>query len=161
MAEIISRNGKGKKATPRVDLTPMVDLGFLLITFFIVTTSMKKPVEMPFKVPANGDGKAAESKTLNIVISGNNKVYYYNGSDSLNYNVASFGNTNNLRDIILNKQAIVAQRFGNKSEAVILIKPTSTSNYKNVVDALDEMQINKVTRYMVINASKFEEGFNK
>lgn len=161
MAEIISRNRKGKKAVPRVDLTPMVDLGFLLITFFVVSTSMTKPVAMPINVPANGnDAKAANSKTLNIIISGNNKVYYYNGIDSLHYGVCSFSNIHSLRDIIINKQATVAKLFGNRKETLVLIKPTSASNYKNVVDALDEMLINDVTKYMIINASKFEEGFS-
>lgn len=162
MAEIISRNRKGKKAAPRVDLTPMVDLGFLLITFFIVSTSMTKPVAMPINVPTNGnDAKAANSKTLNIIISGENKVYYYNGIDSLNYGVCSFSNDHSLRDIIIKKQEAVAKQFGNRKETLILIKPTSTSIYKNVVDALDEMLINDVKRYVVINASKFEEGFSK
>ncbi len=162
MAEIISRNRKGKKAAPRVDLTPMVDLGFLLITFFIVSTSMTKPVAMPINIPANGnDAKAANSKTLNIIISGNNKVYYYNGIDSLHYGVCSFSNDYSLRDVIINKQATVAKRFGDRKETLVLIKPTSASNYKNVVDALDEMLINDVTRYMVINASQFEEAFSK
>jgi len=162
MAEIISRNRKGKKAAPRVDLTPMVDLGFLLITFFIVSTSMTKPVAMQINIPAKGnDAKAANSKTLNIIISGENKVYYYNGIDSLHYGVCSFSNDHSLRDIVIKKQEAVAKQFGNRKETLILIKPTSSSNYKNVVDALDEMLINDVTRYMVINASKFEEGFSK
>lgn len=162
MAEIMLRNRKSKKAAPRVDLTPMVDLGFLLITFFIVSTSMTKPVAIPINVPANGnDAQAANSKTLNIIISGENKVYYYNGFDSLHYRVCSFSNGHSLRDVIISKQSAVAKQFGNRKETLVLIKPTSTSNYKNIVNALDEMLINDVTRYMVINASQFEQSFNK
>jgi biopolymer transport protein ExbD len=162
MAEIISRNRKGKKVAPRIDLTPMVDLGFLLITFFIVSTSMTKPVAMPINIPAKGnDTKAANCKTLNIIISSENKVYYYNGVDSTHFGVCSFSNDHSLRDVIISKQSAVAKQFGNRKETLVLIKPTSASNYKNVVDALDEMLINDVTRYMVINASKFEEGFSK
>ena len=84
MAEIISRKNGSKKTAPYVDLTPMVDLGFLLITFFIVTTAMCKPTAMKFDTPIDGkESHTAESKTLTLVLSNNNKVYYYQGSDSL------------------------------------------------------------------------------
>lgn len=160
MAEIISRNRKGGKTIPRVDLTPMVDLGFLLITFFIVSNSMAKPKAMPIVFPANGEGaKAANSKTLNIVVKENNKLYYYFGNDSTHYHISGFGNQNGIRSTIIQKQMDVAKQFGNKAETLVLIKPTSTSNYKNLVNVLDEMLINNVTRYMVINASKYEERF--
>ena len=158
MAEINSRNRRGgSKPMPRVDLTPMVDLGFLLITFFIVTTSMTHPTQMTCNLPANGEPtKSAESKTLTLILADQNKIFYYHGSDSLHTNICSYFN-NDLRNLILQKQQAVLKQFGNKDETVILIKPTKEANYKNVVDALDEMTINEVKRFMLLNANNFEE----
>ena len=90
MAEIISRNKGHKKPMPRVDLTPMVDLGFLLITFFIVTTSMTKPMVLTLNNPADGTSEAADSKTLTLILVNNDKIVYYNGNDSLHYNTCIF-----------------------------------------------------------------------
>ena len=156
MAEIISRNKKGsRKPMPRVDLTPMVDLGFLLITFFIITTSMIQPNAMKYNVPIDGDATtSAESKTLTLVLSNHNKIFYYHGNDSLNVHSTTFIN---VRGIIAEKQTQVEKAFGDESETMILIKPTTLSRYKNIVDALDEMIINNVKRYMVVKANNFEE----
>jgi len=162
MAEIISRKKGGKKIMPRVDLTPMVDLGFLLITFFIVTTSMTKPSAIDFKSPANGTANTtAESKTLNLVLADNNEVHYYLGNDSLHYQTCNYGTENNLRKVIIQHQLLVEKKFGNKLETVVLIKPTQLSNYKNIVATLDEMLICKVSRYMLVNTSNFEESLMK
>ena len=162
MAEIISRKKGSKKQSPRVDLTPMVDLGFLLITFFIVTTSMKKPVAMKFNTPLEGtNATTAESKTLTLILSNNNKVYYYQGTDSLHTNSCSYDVANGLRKVIGEKQLRVEKQFGTKAETVILIKPTAQSNYKNMVDAIDEMLINDVKRYMIVNANTYEENLKK
>ncbi len=158
MAEIISRNNK--KVMPRVDLTPMVDLGFLLITFFILTTSMTTQQAMPLIMPADGGhSTASEEKTLNLILKNDNQIVYYNGLDSMHTSVCGFGNENSIRSIIITKQQIMQQKFGNKNELLVLIKPTKESNYKNVVDVLDEMKINAVTRYMIVEPSKFEANF--
>ncbi len=159
MAEIISRNRRGgSKPMPRVDLTPMVDLGFLLITFFIITTSMTHPTQMTCNLPADGEpSKSAESKTLTLVLTDKNKIFYYHGSDSLHSNICSYYN-NDLRNLILKKQQRVYKQFSNKDETVILIKPTRKANYKNVVDVLDEMTINGVKRFMLVKANNFEES---
>ena len=158
MAETISRNKRGSlKSMPRVDLTPMVDLGFLLITFFIVSTSMTHPTQMTCNLPANGESsKSAESKTLTLVLANQNKIFYYHGSDSLNTKTIDYS-PKDLRNLIIQKQISVKNKFGNKDETVILIKPTKEANYKNVVDALDEMTINEVKRFMLLNANNFEE----
>src|SRR5688572_18729684 len=95
---------KRKKLSTRVDLTPMVDLGFLLITFFIFTTSMSDPKEMKLILPTDKkpiiSQTIAESKTLNIILPGNNKIATYNGSDIKNTTLIS-GSDNSLRTIII------------------------------------------------------------
>jgi biopolymer transport protein ExbD len=161
MAEIISRNKGHKKPMPRVDLTPMVDLGFLLITFFIVTTSMTKPVALALNNPADGTSEAAESKTLTLVLVNNDKIVYYYGNDSLHCNTCNYASTKGLRDVITQKQLLVEKKFGKKSETIILIKPSTQSNYKNIVSTLDEMLICNITRYMILNTTAYEEGLVK
>ncbi len=162
MAEIISRKKGSKKAAPRVDLTPMVDLGFLLITFFIVTTSMTEPQAMKYNTPADGlPSETPQSKTLTLVLADNNKVFYYQGNDSLHYNSCGYDVVNGLREVIASMQIKVKKQSGKRSETVVLIKPTAQSNYKNIVTTIDEMLINNVTHYMVINASEYDEALAK
>ncbi len=83
MAEIAQQNRsrpgvvKSKKLSTRIDLTPMVDLGFLLITFFIFTTTMAKPNALNLNVPADGiDTKTAAGKTLSLILDKDNNIYY-------------------------------------------------------------------------------------
>jgi len=92
MSEIESGGGggahkgkkKGKKMSTRVDFTPMVDLGFLLITFFMLTTSMNKPQTMEINMPVKDKNltedqqtKVKASQTLTVLLTKENKVVYY------------------------------------------------------------------------------------
>ena len=77
---------KGKKLSTRVDLTPMVDLGFLLITFFIFTTTMSQPTAMRLFLPKdvkNPDeqNKVKNSAVITLMLSKNDLIYYYEGDD--------------------------------------------------------------------------------
>src|ERR1051326_4563805 len=80
---------KGKKLSTRIDLTPMVDLGFLLITFFMYTTTLAKPktmeINMPYKdknMTEEQKSKVKESTALTILISRNHRIYTYEGIGS-------------------------------------------------------------------------------
>src|ERR1039458_5055987 len=77
---------KGKKLSTRIDLTPMVDLGFLLITFFMFTTTLAKPktmeINMPYKDPnmkIEDQNKIKKSVALTVLLSKNHRIYYYEG----------------------------------------------------------------------------------
>lgn len=163
MAELDTSGGGGKKAkgdkhrakkkSTRVDLTPMVDLAFLLVTFFMLTTTFSKPqtleINMPVKDKTQQEEQAVkESKAMTIIVNGEDKIYWYMGIsnpvlDTTNYSA------DGIRKILLEKNKSV-------QDLVVLIKPTQEAKYKNVVDLLDEMSITSVKRYALVDITKFD-----
>lgn len=166
MAEmnIPDKGGKGgksrsKKQSTRVDLTAMVDLGFLLITFFMLATTFSKPKAMEVNKPAKEDDQEVEeapikqSKTYAIVLGKRDMVYCYVGADDatgVNVDSVTFSRTG-LRSMIKDRQKAVQQQWGNKDELFVMIKPLPESKYRNMVDVLDEMAITGVKRYAIID----------
>ena len=142
---------KSKKLSTRVDLTPMVDLGFLLITFFIFTTTMTQPSSMKLNLPKDTEkpeeqNKVKESAVLSILLGKDNAVYYYEGTllpDGTNFKKTNF---KDVRKVIIDKK-----RSTNPADFVVLIKPAPSSTYRNTVDMLDEMFINDVKRYALLD----------
>lgn len=175
MAELNTGGGdkggkvRSKKSNPGVDLTAMVDLAFLLITFFILTTTLSKPQSMDLALP-DKDIKGPDSdpppipawRTMTVVLGNNDKLVYYYGQTSKPLEgtpkVESYGGKG-IRKVILDKQqtvkARVAQLGGNieKDGLNILIKATKSSNYKNLVDILDEMAITKTKVYAIVDTT--------
>jgi len=147
---------KSKKLSTRVDLTPMVDLGFLLITFFIFTTTMSSPTAMKLNLPKDTDkpdeqNKLKESAALTVMPSKQNMVYYYEGLDPSKLNQTTF---KGVRDIILDKK-----RRTDPKDFMVIIKPTQDATYKNTVDMLDEMKIDDVKRYALVDITPDEYKF--
>jgi biopolymer transport protein ExbD len=145
----------------RIDMTPMVDLGFLLITFFIFTTTMSEKKAMKLYMPTDKGtpSPAPESKVLTILLSSNNKVYAYEGKfeDAIKQNTM-LSTTYNVYDgigkLIRDKQERLQMRKKEgRNDLIFLIKPTKQATYRNVVDALDEATINDVKKYMVVEPS--------
>lgn len=142
---------KAKKLSTRVDLTPMVDLGFLLITFFIFTTTMSQPTAMRLFLPKDTEkpeeqNKVKASGALSIMLGKNNSIYYYEGEllpDGSNFKSTNF---KEVRDIIINKK-----KSTDPKDFVVVIKPGPEATYKNTVDILDEMTINDVKRYAMVD----------
>ena len=187
MAEIAQEGGGGhkkggkvrsKKMSTRIDFTPMVDLGFLLITFFMLTTTLAKPQVMALVMPEKDIKKediepVKESKVLTLMLGANDKVYWYEGItepklDSTDYSAEG------MRKVILDKMDKVKTQFGMEdyedfktkepkkgSFVNVIIKPTKDARYKNLVDALDEMAICKVRYYVILDISGLEEDFIK
>ena len=147
---------KGKKLSTRVDLTPMVDLGFLLITFFMFTTSMSQPTAFKLNLPAdvkdpNQQNRLNENSALTIMLGKDNNVFYYTGQlDPTGKNFKS-SNFKDIRKVIMDKKNSTDTSF------MVVIKPNEQSTYKNVVNILDEMSINLVGRYALVDISQPED----
>ncbi|MEO6330701.1 MAG: biopolymer transporter ExbD, partial [Ginsengibacter sp.] len=97
---------KSKKLSTKVDLTPMVDLGFLLITFFIFTTTMAQATAMSLAMPKDtpddkDDVKVKESGSLTLLMGKSNVIYYYFGSDPSKLNTTNY---KDIRKVILDKK---------------------------------------------------------
>lgn len=169
---------KGKKLSTRIDLTPMVDLGFLLITFFMFTTTLAKPKTMEINMPYKDENLKEEEKNkiknsvaLTVLLSKNHRIYYYEGIGdnpdvAPDVKVTYFTAEKGIRDVIIAKQKEVAakkarQELTGKDETTVLIKPDSNSTYSDLVNILDEMNINDVRVYAIIDISDIEQGFIK
>lgn len=161
MAEIQtpeSRNRKGlhrnKKLSTRVDLTPMVDLGFLLITFFIFTTALSEPASIVMPLPDESDTEnpslAGERKTISLLLDDNNTIRYYEGSNEKAIQQTDYS-SKELRAVLLAKIRQVKAEFGREAEPIVLIRPLAASSYGNLVNVLDEMMINGVKKYMLLD----------
>lgn len=147
---------KAKKLSTRVDMTPMVDLGFLLITFFIFTATMSTPSEMDLFMPKDTKkdeelNKVKNSGALTVLLAKNNEVYYYEGQ--LAPDASNFKSTNfkEIRNIIIDKKKNTPP-----DDFVVIIKPNEEATYKNTVDMLDEMTINDVKRYAMVDILPIE-----
>ena len=165
MSEIIVHNNENrkhrkKKLASNVDLTPMVDLGFLLITFFIITTTMSSKHALNVHLPADGSATiTAESKTLTIILKGKNQVDYYNGKDLAHIATIGFENAG-VRKMIVQKKQRLLKILGTDTGITIIIKPTAASNYANVVNALNEMPINGIKKFILTDISAEEKKTN-
>ena len=150
---------KAKKLSTRVDMTPLGELGFLLITFFIFTTTMSTPSTMDLFMPKDTKkdedlNKAKESGALTIMMGANNHVYYYEGKlapDASNFTTSSFDPEKGIRKIIIEKKKSTPPE-----DLVVVIKPNEEATYKNTVDMLDEMTINEIKRFALVDISEVE-----
>src|SRR5258705_10768405 len=160
-----------KKQLLRIDMTPMVDLGFLLITFFVFTTTISTPKATDLFMPKDdltiATSKLPKRLALTALLDNDNKVYYYHGD----FNEAlktgeifetNYSTYNGIGKIIRQKQKDIdaSGKFAEgRKGMMLLIKPTSKSVYKNVVDALDEAVINDVRKYAILEPAADEIKF--
>ena len=192
MAEIQENNsgkgkegkGKQKKMTIRVDFTPMVDMNMLLITFFMLCTSLSKPQTMEISMPTKDtqedmQTKVAASRAITLLLGEDDKVYYYLGEPNYQDYTSLKETTytpDGLRAVLLARNANVVARINelkkkkldgeiteeefktqsteikkDENAPVVSIKGTDESSYKNLIDALDEMQICNISRYAIVD----------
>lgn len=168
MAEIMQQTrGKKGRNRPVIDLTPMVDLGFLLITFFIFTTTMLQvntmEIVMPDNAPTPHPTVLPHHTAMTIYLAGNHKVYYFSGEDAMNNNFSALQETNftekhGIREILLTHIALVKQAYqqhmaGSKlsDQPFVLIKATAASTFGDVVNMIDELTITGIQGYAIVD----------
>lgn len=177
MAELNTGDGGGgkggkvrsKKQNSKVDLTAMVDLAFLLITFFMLTTSLSKPQSMDLSLPDKDPikdeipVKVDENRTMTVMLGADNKMIYYMGllaTPKVGPKDIAYGK-NGIRKVLLTqKKAVLAYSAAlgkPKNGIIVIIKPTKKSNYRNLVDILDEMAISGVETYAIVPEFSPEE----
>jgi biopolymer transport protein ExbD len=147
----------------RIDMTPMVDLGFLLITFFIFTSSMSDSRATDLYVPAGDQisSNVGESTALTVLLTGGDSIYYYHGNleDAVKDKAvlqSNFDVQNGIGDVIRNKQRALGKEA---ADLVVMIKPTERSTYNKLMNVLDEILINQVKRYAIMDVTKTEQAF--
>lgn len=164
MAEMITAVANGKKGhanrfqIPRIDLTPMVDLGFLLLTFFVFSSTLSTPSVMPTIYPDDRENKITdfnhikESGALTLLLGADNQIFYYEGLADETGKTWKSANINDIR-----KEIVAKKSHTKKDDFVVLIKPGNHSSYNNLVSILNEMKISTVDRYAIVNPSKEEQ----
>jgi biopolymer transport protein ExbD len=179
------KKGKQKKFNIHVDFTPMVDMNMLLITFFMLCTTMSKPQTMEISMPRKDvisedeQEKVKASNAITVLLGKNDKVFYYFGEPTYD-DPGLLKETNfsgeGLRAVLLGRNQEVVQQMKelkskkerlevsledyktqsieikkNKNSPVVMIKASDFSTYKNMIDALDEMQICNIGRYAIVD----------
>jgi biopolymer transport protein ExbD len=154
-----------KKLSLKIDMTPMVDLGFLLISFFVTTTQLSTPHVMKLYMPHDGLATPTKMSTgITILTGSSDQLYYYYGEerDAGNQNAiipVSWDEQSGIGKVLTEKQKQLDQAGIGRDKLVVIIKPGSKSKYKNLVDILDEMLIHMIERYAVVTITANEELF--
>lgn len=140
----------------RIDMTPMVDLGFLLISFFVITTELSKPTAMPLVMPKDGgESGLGDSYAFTVLLGNQEKAWFYYGNWAeavAKEKVYPLHSITELRYKIQERQQWLDIHPGKEGRAglMVLVKSSPEASYKQVVDVLDEMTINQVKKYAVI-----------
>ena len=192
------KNGKSKqkKFAVRVDFTPMVDMNMLLITFFMLCTTLSKPQTMEISMPSNDKSITEQQKSMvkasqaiTLLLGADNKLYYYEGEpnykDYTSLKETSY-TPDGIRSILLQKNAAAVNKVralkqqkldlkiseeeyrkqvseikSGKDTPTVIIKATDDTSYKNLIDALDEMQICNIGKYVITDIAEADEFLMK
>ncbi|MFP3833878.1 ExbD/TolR family protein [Chryseobacterium sp. SIMBA_028] len=170
MAEVIAQEKQGskqKKKMIRVDMTPMVDLGFLLITFFMLTSNFTKPNVMDLGLPAKDPNAnpintpvIGDQNQVTFILGKDNRVFYHQSNEK-DLNSTNLKETD-FSGIKISK--IIAEAYKNAPKPdkfTVIVKPTDEANYKNFVDMLDNLAISKKERYGVTDIKPWETKIYK
>jgi biopolymer transport protein ExbD len=135
---------KGKKLSTRVDMTPVVDLAFLLLTFFMLATTFIKPQVMEMLLPEKGEDngtrpKVNEKNVMTIVLGGDNKIYWFIGITDPQVESTDYS-SKGIRKVL-------QENIRSNPKLVILVKLDEGSTYENFVDIFDELTITKPSSF--------------
>lgn len=154
---------RAKKASTRVDMTPLADLGFLLITFFMFTTTFSKPNVMGLNMPPKDPNKETPTETpevdvrnsISIILGGDNTIFWHQ-QDKLDLTPETLIETNYSKEGIRKEILSAKQRAPKPDNFTVIIKPTDESTYENLVNVLDEMEITQSERYGIVDIAPIE-----
>ena len=146
---------RAKKHTFHLDMTPMVDLAFLLLTFFMLTTTFSKPTVMEVAMPARGSetSQVPASKALTLLLGKDSRIQYFFGENPGKNTSAVRSTTfaaDGLRKLLL--------QFRQKTDGMVLIKATDEASYQSMVDALDEMNITDTRKYALVDLDQADRN---
>jgi biopolymer transport protein ExbD len=152
--------GKKKKRPPiNIDMTPMVDIAFLLLIFFMVTTVFRAPQTMELNIPPDKDDKVeiAESNVLQIYMLDDERMFWQIGRDM----TPELLELANIQEFIKEKEGENAEEHDGESKLVTLVMIQRTSPYEQMVNVMDELQLGAIDRFSitVLEQDKFEEVF--
>jgi biopolymer transport protein ExbD len=163
MAELDTSGGGGKKggkvrskkASTRIDLTAMVDLAFLLITFFIMATTLAKPKAMdtfwPDKTKKDVQLPVPESRTMTVLLGSNDKLEWFVGAPGATPpTVDNFGKNGIRKTLIEENKKIEATHAGPNNYMIVLVKASDKATYKDFVSILDELNITGIQSRAVV-----------
>ncbi|HVW15047.1 MAG TPA: biopolymer transporter ExbD [Mucilaginibacter sp.] len=157
---------RSKKASTRVDLTAMVDLAFLLITFFIMTTTLAKPKAMdtfwPDKTKKDVQLPVAATRTMTVLLGANDKMEWYIGEPGKSApTVDNFGKNGIRKTLIDKNKEVEATHAGPDNFMEVLIKCSDKATYKDFVNILDEINITGIKSYAVVPITPLEVNLLK
>ena len=148
-----NRNARKRDDKVKVDMNPMVDLAFLLLTFFMMATTFSKPQAMELIIPAKAEPTdeekeqvLPESKVVSIVLSETDSAYIYRGLTDPEINRIAFD--------IAELRALMEAYKSQEPEVMILIKAMDEAKYSHIVDILDELNQMEMTRYVLMDAEE-------
>jgi len=136
------KGGKGKIHRPkrrvgvRIDMTPMVDVAFLLLIFFMVTTVFRTPQALEINLPPDKDVQVevAQSKVMTLRVLSDNRVYYKRGTDPWA--------RSEVKDL-----ANVFKLYKGNKDLVVVIKIDRESKFSGMVDIIDDLDLAGLTRF--------------
>lgn len=145
-----SREVGGEEDQVQIDMNPMVDLAFLLLTFFMLTTTFTKPKIMEVRMPVKADPTeieqeqpVKESRAVTLILGDEAAIYWFRGISDPQVNKTNFSEAG--------ISAVIADLKTQIEDMVVLIKPSPDSNFENLVDILDEMNQSEVARYAIVD----------
>lgn len=169
--EKLPRKVRSKKLNTRVDLTAMVSVSFLLIIFFMVTIELAKPNIMEQRF-SNGGGcggepicyRPNENRILTVLLDDNDKIVTYMGllyAPVQNPKKLEYGKDGIRKELLYIDKKVheySASMGKPKIGVTVIIKPSTKSNYGNLVSILDEMKITSISSYSVVDYFTPEES---
>lgn len=142
---------RSKKLSTRIDMTPMVDLAFLLLTFFILTTTLSKLNVIEIPVPEKPTGPpppVPARRVLTFILDGDNKIYWRHGLEDHLESIAFKHDP--INKLLMTKNAEI-------DRMIVLLKATDRSRYQNFVDIVDEIVRAKISNYCIVDIEPEDE----